>query len=73
MGRAVPLLPAPAFGRVAAAWRALACAVAKAWTAWSTARELASLSDHQLRDIGLSREDIPHAAREGRDYSFFSR
>ena len=31
-----------------------------------TLRELASLSDRQLDDLGISRSDIPSAARNGR-------
>jgi uncharacterized protein YjiS (DUF1127 family) len=31
-----------------------------------TARQLAALTDRELSDIGLSRGDIPQAARQGR-------
>jgi uncharacterized protein YjiS (DUF1127 family) len=30
------------------------------------ARELEGLNDYQLKDIGISRGDIPHAVRHGR-------
>ena len=53
------------------AWRALKAALAGAWLAACTARELEELSDAQLKDIGLAREDIPRAAGDG--YSFFRR
>lgn len=73
MARALSLPPVTVVGWLASAWRALASAVARAWAEWLTARELESLSDRQLRDIGLSRDEIPYAAQEGRDYSFFRR
>lgn len=53
------------------AWRALKAALAGAWVAACTARELEELGDAQLKDIGLVREDIPRAAGDG--YSFFRR
>lgn len=37
----------------------------RAWQRRRDARMLADLSDHQLRDIGLSRLDIPGAVRRG--------
>jgi len=54
-----------------AAWRLVRARTASAWRALCTARELEGLSDAQLKDIGLSREDIPRVARN--PYSFLSR
>ncbi len=43
----------------------LAAPLRRAWRRRHDARMLADLSDHQLRDIGLSRLDIPGAVRRG--------
>lgn len=42
-------------------------AMRRAWTARSDQRLLQELSDYHLRDIGISREQIPHIVRSGRD------
>ena len=41
-------------------------ALAEAYAAHRTAAELRTLSDHALRDIGISRDDIARVARYGR-------
>lgn len=56
---------------IAAAWRLVRARTVSTWRALCTARELEGLSDAQLKDIGLTREDIPRAARN--PYSFLSR
>ncbi|HEV8391826.1 MAG TPA: DUF1127 domain-containing protein [Dongiaceae bacterium] len=43
--------------------RALLRAARRAWADHSEQRLLRELSDHQLRDIGLSRQQIPHIVR----------
>jgi len=47
--------------------RALLRAGRRAWTTHSDQRLLQELSDHQLRDIGIRREHIPHVVRHGWD------
>jgi uncharacterized protein YjiS (DUF1127 family) len=47
--------------------RALLRTVQHAWHTHSDRKLLAELSDHQLRDIGIRREHIPHIARHGWD------
>ena len=47
--------------------RALLRTVQRAWNAHTDRKLLAELSDHQLRDIGIRREHIPHIARHGWD------
>lgn len=47
--------------------RALLRTVRQAWTARGDRKLLAELSDHQLRDIGIRREHIPHVVRHGWD------
>ena len=59
--------------RLADVLHALAAWAAREWRARRTAEELHGLSDRQLKDIGLSRDDISRAAYGGRDYSFFRR
>lgn len=46
---------------------ALLRTVRHAWNAHADRKLLAELSDHQLRDIGIRREHIPHIARHGWD------
>jgi len=41
--------------------------VRHAWNTHADRRLLAELSDHQLCDIGIRREHIPHIARHGWD------
>ena len=41
--------------------------VQHAWRTHADRKLLAELSDHQLRDIGIRREHIPHIARHGWD------
>ncbi len=41
--------------------------VRRAWNTHADRKLLAELSDHQLRDIGIRREHIPHIARHGWD------
>jgi uncharacterized protein YjiS (DUF1127 family) len=41
--------------------------VQQAWRTHADRKLLAELSDHQLRDIGIQREHIPHIARHGWD------
>jgi uncharacterized protein YjiS (DUF1127 family) len=47
--------------------RALLRTVQNAWHTRADRKLLAELSDHQLRDIGIRREHIPHIARHGWD------
>jgi len=47
--------------------RALVRTVRRAWTTHADERLLQELSDHQLRDIGIRREHIPHVVRNGWD------
>ena len=47
--------------------RALSRAARNAWRTHSEQRLLQELSDHHLRDIGISREQIPHVIRKGWD------
>lgn len=47
--------------------RALLRAVQRAWNTHADRRLLSELSDHQLRDIGIRREHIPHVVRHGWD------
>lgn len=49
------------------AWEKAAKARVKKIIARSTIRELSSLSDTQLKDIGLSRSDITYVAHNGFD------
>ena len=41
--------------------------VQQAWNTHADRKLLADLSDHQLRDIGIRREHIPHIIRQGWD------
>jgi uncharacterized protein YjiS (DUF1127 family) len=52
---------------LAAVPRALWRAAQRAWNTHSERRLLQELSDHHLRDIGISREQIPHVIRKGWD------
>ena len=47
--------------------RAVLRTVRHAWNTHADRKLLAELSDHQLRDIGIRREHIPHIARHGWD------
>lgn len=42
--------------------------VRHAWNTHADRKLLAELSDHQLRDIGIRREHIPHVVRHGLDF-----
>jgi uncharacterized protein YjiS (DUF1127 family) len=55
------------FGFLLAFPRALLRTVRHAWNRHADRKLLAELSDHQLRDIGIRREHIPHIARHGWD------
>jgi uncharacterized protein YjiS (DUF1127 family) len=55
------------FGFMLAFPRALLRTVRHAWNTHADRKLLAELSDHQLRDIGIRREHIPHIARQGWD------
>jgi uncharacterized protein YjiS (DUF1127 family) len=46
---------------------ALLRTVRHAWRTHADRKLLAELSDHQLRDIGIRREHIPHVVRHGWD------
>ena len=46
---------------------ALLRTVRHAWNTHADRKLLGELSDHQLRDIGIRREHIPHIARHGWD------
>ena len=46
---------------------ALLRTVRHAWNTHADRKLLAELSDHQLRDIGIRREHIPHVVRHGWD------
>lgn len=59
--------PSGSAGFLLAVPRALLRTVRQAWTARADRKLLADLSDHQLRDIGIRREHIPHIARQGWD------
>ena len=52
-------------GLLAAPWRVVA-ALAKELATRRTMQTLASLDERMLRDIGLERDQISHAARQGR-------
>ena len=54
-------------GPFLAAPLALLRAALRAWRTHSDRRLLQELSDHQLRDIGIQREHIPHIGRNGWD------
>jgi uncharacterized protein YjiS (DUF1127 family) len=54
-------------GVVLAFPRALLRTLRHAWTTHADRKLLVELSDHQLRDIGIRREHIPHIARHGWD------
>ena len=41
--------------------------VRRAWAVHADRKLLSELSDHQLRDIGIRREHIPHVGRHGWD------
>ncbi len=45
----------------------LGTTLAAEWRAFSAARTLRSFDDHVLRDMGVSRSEIDHAVRFGRD------
>lgn len=45
----------------------LVTAVAAEWRAYTASRTLLMLDDHALRDIGVSRAEIGHAVRHGRN------
>ena len=47
--------------------RAVLRTMQRAWHAHADRKLLAELSDHQLRDIGIRREHIPHVVRHGWD------
>jgi len=47
--------------------RALVRTLHNAWATHGDERLLQELSDHQLRDIGIRREHIPHVVRRGLD------
>ena len=47
--------------------RALLRTVQRAWHTHTDRKLLSELSDHQLRDIGIRREHIPHVVRHGWD------
>lgn len=47
---------------------ALLRTVQRAWNTRADRKLLAELSDHQLRDIGIRREHIPHVVRHGWDF-----
>jgi uncharacterized protein YjiS (DUF1127 family) len=47
--------------------RAVLRTVQHAWNTHADRKLLAELSDHQLRDIGIRREHIPHVGRHGWD------
>jgi uncharacterized protein YjiS (DUF1127 family) len=47
--------------------RLLLRAARRAWTAHADEKLLREMSDHQLRDIGIRREHIPHIVRNGWD------
>ena len=59
----------PAIGRAGelllALPRALLRAIRRAWTTHKEERLLQELSDYQLRDLGISRHQIPHVVRDG--------
>jgi uncharacterized protein YjiS (DUF1127 family) len=54
------------FGRFRAWPEATLAFCTKAWTTRRDAEALLEMSDHQLKDIGIARTDIPRAVREGR-------
>jgi uncharacterized protein YjiS (DUF1127 family) len=62
-------------GLAARASQAVGAAMTRAWRAFRRHREMAQatkllqeMDDRSLRDIGLSRLDVGHAARHGRDW-----
>jgi len=62
----------PSLGRagnlVLAFPRAMVRTLRRAWATRSDERLLQQMSDHQLRDIGIRREYIPHVVRHGWDF-----
>jgi uncharacterized protein YjiS (DUF1127 family) len=62
----------PSLGRagdlVLAFPRAMVRTLRRAWATRSDERLLQQMSDHQLRDIGIRREHIPHVVRHGWDF-----
>ena len=59
--------PSEPAGFILAIPRALLRTARRAWAARADRKLLAELSDHQLRDIGIRRENIPHIVRHGWD------
>jgi uncharacterized protein YjiS (DUF1127 family) len=59
--------PSEPAGFVLAFPRAVLRTVLHGWRTHADRKLLAELSDHQLRDIGIRREHIPHIARHGWD------
>ena len=47
--------------------RPLLAAAVRAWTIRRDERILQAMPDHELKDIGIARSEIPHAVRGGRD------
>ena len=56
----------PLIGGLLAGPRRIVAALAKELAARRAMQTLASLDERLLRDIGLERDQIPHAARQGR-------
>jgi uncharacterized protein YjiS (DUF1127 family) len=48
--------------------RAVVRTLRRAWATHTDERLLQEMSDHQLRDIGIRREHIPHVVRHGWDF-----
>ena len=66
--RARSAAPLGAAGEILmAVQRAVVRAARRAWKMHSDEKLLQELSDHQLRDIGIRREHIPHMVRHGLD------
>lgn len=55
-------------GLMLAFLRAVVRTLRRAWSTHHDERLLQEMSDHQLRDIGIRREHIPHVVRHGWDF-----
>ncbi|HET6158264.1 MAG TPA: DUF1127 domain-containing protein [Dongiaceae bacterium] len=57
----------PSFGWIGEVLSAIPRALRRAWAVQAEEKLLQELSDHQLRDLGIKREQISHIVRYGWD------